>query len=789
MILRPLKKKFPQSLSKFWPFLIIVLFVGIFFHKVFINKLVPIPGDFIVGTYFPWLDYKWGYLVGVPVKNPVTSDVVSIIYPLRSYVVDMLREGHLPLWNPFMFVGSPLLADFQIAIFSPTILFYFILPKIWAWTAQIVAQPILAASFMYLLLRNFGLRKLESIFGGIFYAFAAFNIIWMEWNANTLTAAFIPLLILFLDKFIKSGKLGWGILLSVGISLQIFSGYPQVVIFTVLALVIFTLFHLKELTKMILLRLMFFMCIGLLLSSVITIPGLEHILNSQRENSLLSADLIYLPWKNLVTFLSPDFFGNPATYNYFGVGNYAINAGYSGVIVLILALIGVLKFWKRKEVKYFVLLFLLALLLALPTPLAKALFYSPIPGISESSNTRVLVLANLSIAVLAGFGVSSFLKKERIHNFLVLSSPLIILFGIAIYTYFYGVEKSISLRNLVLPILFAGLSIVVVFLREKFYKVKSLRILLVLTICILGVIELFRFGWKYTPFSSPDLIFPKTPVFTFFEDKNKPFRVSPGDVVPMNMLLPYDIETTSGYDAAYPVWWARLYNTISNQSTQKTSYSYYAAFEKYEDRWFDLLNNEYLLALNPEGAPDNSSDKTLYKKISGLKKFDKVFQDKSVVIFKNNKSMPRAFFVSDWEKSKEEESLTLLIDPNFPIEKKIVIYEDTDLQKSETVNSKVNYDLYSSEKSIISVVTDSDGFLFISDEWYPGWVATVDGKKTQIYKADYAFRAIPVHKGIHIVEFHYEPKSFKVGLIVSGATMSLLIVIWFYKKRLYNNKK
>ncbi len=729
-----------------------------------------------MGAYYPWLDYKWGYEVGVPVKNAVTSDVVSIIYPLRSFAVDLLKQGHLPLWNSATFGGTPLLADFPVAVFSPSIIFYFFLPKIWAWTSQIMVQPILAAIFTYLLLRHFGLRKVESILGGIFFAFSAFNIIWMEWNTDSLVAAFIPLLILLLDKFIDSKRLYWGVLLSIAVCLQILSGYPLVVIFTMMALLILIFFRRKRLTKVKVFQILFFISAGVLLSSIIMIPGLELILNSQRRYEILEPELVYLPWQNLITFLAPDYFGNPATGNYFGIGNYTINAGYSGIVVLILSIVGVLQNWKKEEVKYFVVLFLFTLLLALPTPLAVALFNSHIPGFSASSNTRILVLANLSLSVLAGFGIFSLFKKERIAKIGVIFIPLVILLATLVLTFFIETRGNISLRNLVLPIGFSFTAGILILLKKKAF---------ILILCFLAVIELFRYGWKYTPFSSPKLVFPETPVLTFFKDIDPSFRVSPGNVIPMNMWVPYDIESISGYDALYPVWWARLRSVIINQNPKYGTFTYYAPFEQYGSRWFDLLNNKYLFVLTPS---DKSSDWSLIEQIQKDNKFEKVFQDRSVSIFKNNKTMPRAFFVSDWDYKPGDESLSVLIDPTYPLDKKIIIDRDTDLKKSERVDSKVTYDFYSSQKSIINVITNKEGFLFVSDAWYPGWKARVDGKDTTIYRADYAFRAVPVFAGTHKVEFTYEPESLKAGKLVSLITVTFLAGLVFYDVKKYGKK-
>jgi hypothetical protein len=774
---------------KSWPFLTIFLVVFLFFWKVFLLGQVPIPGDFIVGTYYPWLDYKWGYSVGVPVKNPVTSDVVSIIYPLRSYAMNLLREGHLPLWNPFMFNGSPLLADFQVGIFSPTMIFYLFLPNVWAWTVQVMLQPLMAAIFTYLLLRHFGLKKAESVFGGIFYAFASFNIIWMEWNANSLTAAFIPLLILLLDKFINSDGLYWGVMLSIGICLQVFSGYPQVVIFTMMALLVLVLFRLRKITKVKFIFMSLFILAGFLLSSIVTIPGSELILNSQRKYETLAHDLIYFPWQNLITFLAPDYFGNPATGNYFGAGNYAINSGYSGIVVLGLALIGIFQYWKKKEVKYFVCLTILALLLALPTPLAKLLFNSPIPGISASSNTRILVLANLSLSTLAAYGVSGLFKKERIVNFKVVFVPLIILLGILLWTFLVGVNREISLRNLVLPIGFTLLMTFLVILREKYYKKRSLNFLLVIAVCTIAVIELFRYGWKYTPFSSSNLVFPETPILTFLKNDKNLFRISPGNVIPMNMWVPYNLESVSGYDAVYPIWWARLFGVITSNDSKNFSFSYYAPFDKYGSPWFDLLNNKYLLVFDPITASGGSSDKILFNQIDNNIKFEKVFQDKSVAIFKNKNVLPRALFVSDWEIESDVESLSTLIDPNFPFREKIIIDKGTDLKKSKDVKSEVSYDLYLPERSIMTVSTNKEGFLFVSDSWYPGWRATVDNVDTPIYRADYAFRAVPVLKGVHKVEFIYDPGSLKIGKLLSLTTLVFLIGVIIFEKHFYEKRK
>lgn len=227
---------FLRLFKKSLPILLIVGIVVTFFWKVVFKNQVPIPGDFVVGVYYPWLDYKWGFPTGVPVKNPITTDVVSFTYPMQTYAVDLMKKGQWPLWNPYILAGTPLLANFQSAPFSPTNFLYFLTDKLSAWSIQIVLQHILAAVFTYLLLRYWKVSRKGAVLGGVIFAFSGFNLIWSQWNGHALAAAFIPLLLLFESRFFDKKSIFSGIGISVILALQILSGYPQVVLYILVAM-------------------------------------------------------------------------------------------------------------------------------------------------------------------------------------------------------------------------------------------------------------------------------------------------------------------------------------------------------------------------------------------------------------------------------------------------------------------------------------------------------------------------------------------------------------------------
>jgi hypothetical protein len=87
----------------------------------------------------------------------------------------------------------------------------------------------------------------------------------------------------------------------------------------------------------------------------------------------------------------------------------------------------------------------------------------------------------------------------------------------------------------------------------------------------------------------------------------------------------------------------------------------------------------------------------------------------------------------------------------------------------------------------IKTIRDNETLQF-SDSFYPGWKATIDGKKTNIYMADGLVKAVVIpKKGEHLVRFYYDPDSFRNGAIISGVTVIILGVLFIFKVFKKNN--
>jgi len=97
-----------------------------------------------------------------------------------------------------------------------------------------------------------------------------------------------------------------------------------------------------------------------------------------------------------------------------------------------------------------------------------------------------------------------------------------------------------------------------------------------------------------------------------------------------------------------------------------------------------------------------------------------------------------------------------------------------------TAHAKTELVLYEPEHIIVNLSAPTEGWLLLSDAWYPGWEVTVDGRAAPVERANVLFRAVAVDEGEHQVEWKFRPASFRLGLSVTLGTLGLLlaVVMW-----------
>jgi hypothetical protein len=137
-----------------------------------------------------------------------------------------------------------------------------------------------------------------------------------------------------------------------------------------------------------------------------------------------------------------------------------------------------------------------------------------------------------------------------------------------------------------------------------------------------------------------------------------------------------------------------------------------------------------------------------------------------VKIYENLDVLPRAFVVHRSEIIPDtEQAITRMRDPAFDPAEAAILADGEPLAGNGVVTTQVV--AYAPEQVVVDVTTDAPGYLVLTDTFYPGWAAAVDGRPVPILRADVLFRAVRLEPGTHRVEFRYRPASLRWGAGVS----------------------
>ncbi|MBU0705240.1 MAG: YfhO family protein, partial [Chloroflexi bacterium] len=189
---------------------------------------------------------------------------------------------------------------------------------------------------------------------------------------------------------------------------------------------------------------------------------------------------------------------------------------------------------------------------------------------------------------------------------------------------------------------------------------------------------------------------------------------------------------------------------------------------------YNLLGVKYVLA--GKGEP------------LGDERLSPVYTDNPQIdVYLNTAALPRAFLVYRSQVVADHAAAWQAIHaPEFD-PAQVVILEQEQIAKGElrianyelgtASGGQVSFVRYGLNEVELAVTTPVSAFLVLSDVYYPGWRATVDGAPAELLRADYAFRAVPLSPGARVVRLEFAPWPWRAGLAVSVVTW-LGVVAW-----------
>ncbi len=791
-----------RLLRKHYPVIVFILVFLFIFRKVFLNGLYPYPGDLLVSFFFPYSGGGWeGYREFITHKEFIASDVVRQIYPWRMLAMDLLRNGELPLWNPYAFSGTPLLANLQSAVFYPVNILFFIFGDKLAWIMYILLQPVLACWFMYVFLRSLNLERLSALFAGIAYGFIGYVMIWFELGVVGHTAVWLPLSLFGITRFSDTKRLSYLLVSVIALACSLLAGHVQTAVY----ILIVTAFYYVFVTwKRFSWQKTFLYCSVLLLAfglaAIQLVPSFE-LLQLSARNAETSAEVFYrmqLPFSHFALLFAPDFFGNPATNNFWGI-DYNEFLSFVGVTALVFSCIGIFHYVGDRVVRFFLGVGLLALLLALPTPLSGALQLFQVPVLGTGIPARSLFLFEFSLVVLSGYGVQAVIQRKKISflPIMIVGIIYIFLWMIVLFHSFYNSDTqlishlTVSKRNLILPTAtFLTVSLLLFALR---FRVALSYLVLFLCIGLAAFEYSYQF-YKYLPFSPGTYMFPSHPLVNYLRDQTPPDRVYGYDTARFETNFPTEwrVFSPEGYDPLYIRRYGELMHSAHTLASTRLVPRSDASFEhslpivdsREKRMLLNMLGVKYAVDKNDLFRSEWEPETDRFPS----ERFELIWQEGKWKVYENKEVLPRASVYYDWSiEYDDSRSLAILFD-EFPYRTELLLSEQPSFVASGSSEiTPAVITSYSAGSVTITADAKADGMLLITDAWYPGWNAYVDGRKEKVYQANYALRAVPLRKGTHEIIMKFEPMSFTIGAGITAFSLILLFGLFLYDRRLSRN--
>lgn len=356
-------------------------------------------------------------------------DNIAINVPSKVFLIEELRHGRFPLWNPYILSGSPFLADINLGLLYPLNLLFLMFPPFRALTIGVIIDFIIAAIGMFVLGRSLRLSQFASTLSSIIFTFSGTLVVYINDVPLLHVAVLLPWIIwAWITYFTYPTKKFFLILVGL-LSLQIIAGHPQLTYYTWLFGIAYVVFVNPLSIKQKTISLLSVGGLVFLLSSIQLIPFIELVHASTRIGMGFDyASFGSLNPFNMFRFFIQRLVGNLSQGKDWLQGGSVY--GYIGVLPIILLFFVP---FKNIRVRFFLATAVTSLLLALGkyTPVF-FIAYKLVPGLgSFRSPGHFLFLYTFSLALLAGFGIEEALNSVRRKVFLKILLCIGIIFLVA----------------------------------------------------------------------------------------------------------------------------------------------------------------------------------------------------------------------------------------------------------------------------------------------------------------------------------------------------------------------
>ena len=740
------------------------------------------------------LSLAYPALAGKFLVNPYSDQYIAG-YAFREFAASTLKAtGHFPLWNPYLFGGMPYIAAMHGDIFYPTFLLRLVLPTDVAMTWGFIIHIFLAGLFTFGFLRVLGFGFFGALIGGIAYMMGGqiASSVSPGHDGKLFVSALFPLALWILHRGIREGKnWSWGAFALI-IGLCVLSPHPQLLQYTLLATGAYGLFlAFSEVDGRLLTRATALkrlaaalgaVVVGLGIGAVQYLPVREYVSWSPRAGGLAdySAATSYAwPPEELLNAYLPQFSG--MLNNYWGRNAIHLHSDYVGAVVLVLAgaaFIGLHTDARRKQILFWSAALLVSLLWSLggATPFYH-IPYAIIPGTRYfRAPATIFFVGALAIAILACAGAERFVEGKVKRKYLIgwaIGAALIALLAstgaLTSFAESFAEDRQLDGVRANNNALIAGAwrSFAFVALTVAL-GLATLRGRISTRVAVWGLaalmtIDLWTVERLYWMFSPPaKVIYASDPIVEILKAEPQPVRVlavplqpaPPDAFLSGDALMTHRVRSVCGYHGNQ----IGRYNELTGSGCR-------ANLEQlFNPNVLQLTNTQYLLTNIPQipFLPNFVLAKGPVRNASG----DVVY------LYRLTRDNPYAWLAPVAVKAPDDQVLATVLNPRFDVTRAALFDTSAKVRSSvgvqtlpAPISATTSVSHYEPGKVRIdlSVPAPAGASLVVSENYYPGWKATVDGKPASIGRADYTFIGVELPAGAKSVQLDFTSPSYERG--------------------------
>jgi hypothetical protein len=720
------------------------------------------------------IGYYWRIVLAAQYNWDDNPDLVNQVLPWFAAQARAWHSGQFPLWDPHHWLGQSFAGQVQPGIMYPLNWLLFLLPMRDGYLAlgfvnwYYVLIHYIAVLFSYALCRDLGLSRRASLFGAAAFGLSGYMAA-VVWPQMLNGACWAPLAFLFFFRILRhQNALRNAIYCGAVYGFSFLSGHHQAPIFIGLALAaswcyyLFTCWREDRLAfgvKAALLTGLF----TALVSAAQMLPAIEY----GRRALRWVGDGQPVAWKQLIPYsVHSQLALAPSRLVNILVPLDGRPECFVGWAVFTMAILGVALCWngkRRREVRLLTAIAVGAFLYSLgPFLLFHGILYSVLPMLDKARTAQLdTVVSSFACTALAAFGIDALIEQCRENDW----APRLIratLWAGGLLAACVFIAEAFSLqnvRNLELLTMSSIAALLTAALLWSFRRAQiSANAFVVLLLC-LGLVEWNNVGtYGFRSKQQPALIQNLSQyrdIADFLHQQKEPVRV---DV--LDSAIPYNFGDWDGVDQS------RGY--LASISTDV-----FNLFYLYGHSSAPLLSANYVISLTPPVAGDQP-----------------VFTGKSgVKVYENPSAFPRVWPVHTLSVASDIPSITRELNAG-PDELRRSAFLSHPGPALETCAAPD--DLTLSYRGLQSLDIDANmgcqGMAIVSEAYFPGWSATVDGHPAPIYQVDVALRGVVVPRGRHHVQMVYRPVSVYVGVVLTLLGLLATAGLWWRKRRSSDSK-